>query len=106
MRKLPFSPIAFMIAFCGAYAVVFAKNWPLFIYYPLHGKFSWGLHVMQGIGPGMAWYGFMANAGAAALLVAIVVPNRMFDSLFRNYLWLFPIGAMLEAVFLLRQWFI
>jgi hypothetical protein len=94
-----------MIGFCVAYALVFAENWPLFFYYPLKGDFSWGYHLIRGP-TAMAWYGLMASAGLAALLPAIVVPNRVFDTLFRNYLWLFPLGAMVVAAFLLRPFFL
>ena len=94
-----------MVAFCCTYICVFALDRPLFRYYPLHGNFSWGKQSLQGIGPAMAWYGLMANASIAATLLAVCVPDRATDRLFRNYLWLFPCGAMLACVFLLRKLF-
>jgi len=94
-----------MIVFCCAYTLVFAKNWPLFFYYPLHGNFNWGSHMQTGIGPAMAWYGLMADAGSAALIAAVLIPDRLAQKAFRNYLWVFPAGAMLACVFLLRQFF-
>jgi hypothetical protein len=48
----------------------------------------------------------MADAGIVALLVSICVPARFSVSLFRNYLAIFPIAAMLVAAFLLRRLFI
>jgi hypothetical protein len=81
-------------------------DWPLFRYYPLHGDISWGRQALQGIGPAMAWYGLMANAGIVATLLAICIPDRAVDKLLRNYLWLFPVGAMLACIFLLRRFFI
>jgi hypothetical protein len=117
MSKPRFAPAVFMVAFCFAYACVFAMNWPLFSYYPLHGQFTWGHHVLQGVpagdvtaaaapvGPAMAWYGLMASAGIAAALVALIVPDRAIDRVLRNYLWLFPCAAMLTCVFLLRHFF-
>jgi len=105
MKRLPISPAAFMIGFCCTYVFVFAKNWPLFLYYPLHREFSWGNQVTRGIGPAMAWYGLMADAGIVALLAAICAPARLFDSSFRNYLWIFPVGAMMVTIFLLRHFF-
>ena len=105
MSKPRFAPAVFMVAFCFAYACVFAMNWPLFSYYPLHGQFTWGHHALQGMGPAMAWYGLMASAGIAAALVALIVPDRAIDRVLRNYLWLFPCAAMLTCVFLLRHFF-
>jgi hypothetical protein len=78
---------------------------PLFRYYPLHGDFSWGQQALRGVGPAMAWYGLMANAGIAATVLAICIPDRATDRLLRNYLWLFPCAAMLVCVFLLRKLF-
>jgi hypothetical protein len=105
--KPRFGPIAFMIGFCVTYALSYWFNLPLFLYYPLHGDFSSGLHPLpKGAGPGMAWYGFMANAGIAAVILALVIPDRLFDRFFRNYLWLFPCAAMLICLYLLRLFFL
>jgi hypothetical protein len=105
MKKWHISPPAFLVAFCCTYAGLLAKNWPLFLYYPLHGDFFWGHQLAKGIGPAMAWYGLMASAGLVALGVSICVPPRLSAALFRNYLWIFPIAAMLIAVFVLRRLF-
>jgi hypothetical protein len=104
--KLRFAPSTFLVAFCCTYILVFALDWPLFRYYPLHGNLSWGKQALKGIGPAMAWYGLLANAGIAATLLAICVPDRATDRLLRNYLWLFPCGAMLACLFLLRKFFV
>ena len=104
MKRLRFSPAAFMIAFCGAYAVVFALNSPLFLYYPLHGNFTWG-RVLKGAGPSMAWYGIMAKAAIVAVVAAICIPDRWLDRVFRRYLWIFPVAAMGTCIFLLRRLF-
>jgi hypothetical protein len=105
MKKPWFSPATFMIVFCCVYAFVFAMNWPMFLYYPLHGDFNWGPHMQIGIGPPMVWYGLMADAGLVAFLAAVVVSDRVILKTFRNYLWVFPVGAMLACVFLLRRFF-
>lgn len=105
MKKLRFDPTTFAIVFCCVYAVVFAINMPLFIYYPLHGEFRLPGQV-PGAGPAMAWYGFMANAAIIATVAAISLPGLALDKLFRNYVWLFPVATMLVCVFLLRQLFV
>jgi hypothetical protein len=106
MNKLPFAPAVFMSAFCCAYALLFAMDWPLFRYYPLHGDFTWGRQMLKGVGPAMAWYGLTAGAGAIALFLAICVGDRVVATPLRNYLWLFPCAAMLTCIFLLRHFFI
>jgi hypothetical protein len=112
MSKPRFAPAVFMVAFCFAYAGVFAMNWPLFSYYPLHDQYTWGHHALQGVpaaaapvGPAMAWYGLMTSAGIMASVAAVIVPDRAIDKVLRNYLWLFPCAAMLTCVFLLRHFF-
>ncbi|HWY61516.1 MAG TPA: hypothetical protein VNW15_06420 [Rhizomicrobium sp.] len=100
---LRFGPVSFAIVFCCVYALAFFTNLPLFLYYPLHGDFTWGPQLLKGAGPGMAWYGLMADAGIAALVLAFIVPDRLLDRIFRNYFWLFPCGAMLVCVYMLRQ---
>lgn len=99
------SPV-FTIAFCCTYAVAFALNCPLFLYYPLHGDFSWGWQVLQGVGPAMVWYGFIADAVIVGLVAAMCLPSLAVGSRLRNYLWLFPCAAMLACVFFLRHFFI
>jgi hypothetical protein len=106
MNRLRFGPTTFAIVFCCAYAVVFAMNSPLFVYYPLHGELHWGAQVLKGAGPAMAWYGLMAKAAIVAVVGAICVPDRALPELLRNCAWLFPIATMLVSVFLLRRLFV
>jgi len=98
-----FAPGSFMVFFCCAYGLVFAMNWPLFTYYPLHGNFFWGPRAHTGLGPVMVWYGLMSSAGLVALLAALLIPEKVSERALRNYIWLFPLGAMLVCIFLLRQ---
>ncbi len=103
--KSRFSAGNFLVAFCVLYAVVFALDFPLFRYYPLHGGFSWGKPVLKGAGPAITWYGLMANSGLGAFALAIVIPDHVLARRLRNFLWLFPIATMLVCAFLLRQLF-
>ena len=84
---------------------MFFLDLPLFCYYPLHGDFNWGKAVLKGVGPAMAWYGMMANAALGALVLAVVIPDRLVERSLRNVVWLFPIAAMLVCAFLLRKFF-
>jgi hypothetical protein len=103
--KLRFSATLFLIAFCGLYALVFALDAPLFRYYPLHGDFNWGKGVLKGVGPAITWYGLMSSAGVGAFVLALLIPDRLIERALRNFLWLFPVAAMLGCVFLLRKFF-
>lgn len=102
---MKFSPVVFGLVYLCVYVVVLAKDWALFIYYPQVGQFSWGWNRLAGIGPGMAWYGLMASAAAAALPVAAVVSDDKATNALRNCLWLFPLGAMLGCVYLMKHFF-
>jgi hypothetical protein len=99
-----FSPTTFSITYCCAYVGGFALNWPLFLYYPLHGDWSFGPQIVEGIGPAMAWYGLMVDAGAIAGVIALCVPDHAVKKIFRH-LWLFPSAAIVASVFLLRHFF-
>ena len=104
MRRPQFSPAVFLIVFCCAYIVVFARDLPLFRYYPLHGILSWGPGTLAGHGPGMAWYGLCSSAAAIAIIVAFLIPDRA-TYVLRGFVWLFPLVAMLACVFLLQGFF-
>jgi hypothetical protein len=60
--------ITFGIAFAVLYTVFERLNWPLFTYHPVHGELEFWKQ-LAGIGPPMFWYGWMALAAAAALVV-------------------------------------
>lgn len=106
MRHARFSSAIFMVVFSFAYAFAFAMNWPMFLYYPLHGDFNWGPRLNSGLGPGIAWYGLMASAGAVAAAAAVLLPDRAIPRMLRNYLWVFPCGAILTCAYLLRLLFV
>ena len=103
---LRFGRAGFMFSYSVAYALVLAKKWPLFVYYPLHDNFNWGPKLLKGIGPAMTWYGLIASACLIAVFVAFVVPDRVFVTAFRNNFWLFPAATILLAAFLFRRLFL
>lgn len=100
-----FSPVAFTVAFCCAYGLAFAMNSPLFIYYPLHGDFTWGTQVLKGVGPPMLWYGFLSDALIAGAVAAVCIPGRLANKWLINLVWVFPIATMAVCIFLLRRLF-
>lgn len=107
MTRLRLAAAPFAIGYSCAYAVVFAYDWPLFIYFPLVGEWYWGGEILPEKGPGMAWYGLMASAAIAGAVFAALLPSRLSERLtnhpWSNYLWVFPLASMLVSVFLLRQ---
>lgn len=98
---------AFSAAFCGGYAWALATKHPLFLYYPLHGDFRWGMQPLltfDASGAAMTWYGIVATAGLIGALSAICMPRGLTRAL-ASYLWLFPLGAMVVCGLLLRRFF-
>lgn len=105
--KIRWSPVAFSVLFCVFYVVAFAAELPLFRYYPVPREWAWG--PTDGIvrpGPGMAWYGLVASASAAASIGAFVVRERWIAAALRNWLWVWPYAAVVACLVLLRPLFL
>ena len=100
-----FSRPGFTVGSCLAYPVVFAADWPLFVYFPQVQRFHWGA-AAQGTGPGMHWYGLVATSALVGLVVALVAREAWFSPRLRRWLWLAPAVAMLGSVVLLRHFFV
>lgn len=105
MKKPRVAPATFTAAYCCAYAVAFAGNWPLFSYYPLHGQFTWGRPALTGAGPGMVWYGLMADAALVATVAALCAGDQWMGAKLKSRVWLFACLAMVVSAFLLRRLF-
>jgi hypothetical protein len=104
MRALSFAPAIFSIAFCLAYVPVFSFDWPLFLYYPLHGDFS-RTALPEEMGPAMHWYGLVATTAMIALIAAFVCRDRWLPSGLHRWLWLVPVLSMAEVSWTLRGYF-
>jgi hypothetical protein len=100
------SPVVFGVVYCIAYVIVLSMDAALFKYYPQTGDFSWGWQTLEGVGPGMAWYGLMANAGIAALVLSFVVPDQKLAASMKNTLWVFPLFAMVGCLYLMKHFFL
>lgn len=103
--KLRFSPVVFGITYCIAYIAVLSKDAALFRYYPQTRQFSWGWAPLSDVGPGMAWYGLMASAAVAGIVLALILPHEKIALALRNRLWWFPLFAMVGCVYLMKQFF-
>ena len=104
MRAPSLSPAIFSIAFCLAYIPVFSLDWPLFLYYPLHGDFSWS-PLPDDRGPAMHWYGLIATTAIIALVAALIARDRWIAEGLHKWLWLFPLLTMAEISWSLRIFF-
>lgn len=102
-RALPI----FTIVYSPLYALSFAYDLQLFVYYPAIGEFSWTAQPATS-GPPINWYGWMATAaigGLAAAVVGTMLPERWGTRL-APLSWLAPVTAMAVLTYLARAWFI
>lgn len=103
--KPKFSPTIFMLAYCVVYCAALITDLPAFRYYPLTGHLNWGAGKVEGMGPGMAWYGILLEAAVIAAIAAFVVPGEWLTKRLRNFLWIAPLGAMVLSVYLMKGFF-
>lgn len=95
----------FTVGFCLVYPLVFAMDWPLFVYFPQVQRLHWG-STAHDIGPGMHWYGLVATSALAGLVLGVVCRSSWLGPRVTRWLWLAPVFAMLGAVVLLRHFFV
>lgn len=100
-----FSPAAFSLAYCIAYALVFVFDAPIFLYYPLEGVFAWAWSPYASAGPAMAWYGLVVAAAAIALPAGYLVPQRLVIARDGLFLWLTPLAVLAICIGRLRFFF-
>jgi hypothetical protein len=100
-----YSWTAFSVAFCIGYAIVFAMELPLFLYYPMESVFTWHGQPFDSAGPSMAWYGLVASAAVIALPAGLLLPDARIRRWLHGWLWLPPVIALFTASWLLRAFF-
>jgi hypothetical protein len=103
--KIRVSPTWFSIAFGLSYILIFARDWRLFLYYPLPRKFSL-VRLSGDVGPDMHWYGFFASAAIVAAIVGLLCKDRWWPAKLRPWLWLAPLMTMVSITYLLKHFFI
>jgi hypothetical protein len=102
-RALPI----FTIVYSALYALSFAFDLQLFMYYPVTGEFSW-TPLDPTSGPPINWYGWLATAGiggVAAAAAGTLLPERWTVKL-AALCWVAPVTAMAVLTYLARGWFI
>lgn len=107
---------AFGAAFAVLYVIAIAKNLALFTVYPSFGVVIWGTRLSRDVvdpalgflAPAMYWYGWAATAALGALVVgllAAVTPEQWARRIWRGWLWVVPVSAMLGCVYVTLPWF-
>ena len=86
----------FTLGFCLAYPLVIALDWPVFVYFPQSRHFHWG-SATNDVGPAMHWYGLMASASLAGLMLALLCPEKWVAGRRRRWWWMVPMVSMLLA---------
>ena len=98
----------FSIAGPVAYCLCVYFNWPVFTYFPVTGRFYWGLQgVQSGTGPNMLWYGWTVTTiliAAAIGIIAMMLPERVTKKIPLFLVWLIPILAIPYVVYSLMFW--
>jgi hypothetical protein len=90
----------FTFVFSLSYIFIFARDLPLFLYYPLIKEFH--LSAVSGAGPAMKWYGLLASTGIVSLIAAMVLRDRWIPAVLQQKFWLAPFVAMLAVAWQLR----
>jgi hypothetical protein len=107
---------AYGTVFAILYAVARAKGLVLFTFYPSLGIVIMGLHrsrdvvdpALEFLAPEMYWYGWTGTAAIGALvfgLIAVLLPDRWTRWFWSGLLWVAPVLAMIECVYLTIPWF-
>jgi hypothetical protein len=101
-----FSARVFALVFGIGYAAAVYIDIPLFRYYPLIERFS--LHDLadRTLGPAMSWYGWMATAAVAAVILAAVIPKSIGNRIPAAVFWILPFIMFIAAWYRERTWFL
>jgi hypothetical protein len=106
---------AYAAAFAILYVVARAKGLALFTVYPSLGIILPGMHrsrdvadpAIEFLAPEMWWYGWTATAALGALAAGFLagsLPERVWQRLLPEWLWLMPLIAMAVCVDLAMPW--
>jgi hypothetical protein len=100
--------IVFAVVFAVVYVIAVEKNYALVTYHPEIYEFGlWTQPPREG--PAMYWFGWMATsgiAGAAAGLLASLLPQGLTRRLWPGLSWLVPLGALVAFGYLLSDYFL
>lgn len=95
----------FSLVFGAIYFLCFVFDVALFRYYPEVNAFHF-VRQPNTRGPVILWYGWLAAAGAASGLAALLVPVRWADRLWTQLSWIVPAIVVVVMLIYERRWFL
>jgi len=101
-----FSPTVFALVGAIGYVLAYTFNWPAFAYYPLIKQFHLTHDLPKNAGPAMLYYGWIATAAIAAVILAFLVPKSIAAKLPPALGWIVPILLVIYTCIYDRNWFI
>ena len=85
----------FSAVFAILYGICDVERWPLFSYYPVTGRLTWGwTPETADDGPAMYWYGWIASSligATVAALAVTVLPQRIRQMISPHTAWFIPL---------------
>jgi hypothetical protein len=103
-KRLPVFVITFAAVYAAVYYCAVYYNWALFSYGPAIEQWTMLNHPASA-GPTMFWYGWIATSavsGAAAGLIACLLPESMARRVWPGLAWLVPLCSIAALAYLLR----
>jgi hypothetical protein len=88
-----------------AYTLAYYFDWSLFKYYVAEGHFHFSV-LPESAGPPILWYGWLATAVLAGIVIALATPHRLIARLLPDLVWLTPFMALLAALMYEMRWFL
>jgi hypothetical protein len=96
--------MVFSLVACIAYTLAYYFEWSLFRYY--FAENSIGFWEQGTSGPPILWYGWLATAVLAGVVVAVALPPRWITRLLPDLLWVVPVVLIFAALMYERRWFL
>jgi hypothetical protein len=97
--------VVFSLAACIAYTLAYYFDWSLLRYQPGESRFYLSVDEISS-GPSILWYGWLALAALAGIVIAGILPPRVTDRLSPDLMWLTPIVLILTALMYEMRWFL
>jgi len=95
----------FSLAACVAYTAAYYFDWPLFRYYLVSRRFSFGIQP-DSAGAPILWYGWLVAAILAGVLAAAIMPRGAALRLPPDLLWIVPVTSVFAALLYEARWFL
>lgn len=107
-RSFPVFATVFAVVYAVVYVVAIEQNYALITYHPVLNQFGpWVEPPRAELA--MYWYGWMATAAIAALVIgvmAVFIPDRVTQRLWSGWSWVIPVAVMLVVSYIHRGYFI